>query len=167
MSAIAPALPAVPHRPATAAAPAPLATTDDLVSGRIAIEDVSPCLANGRLPAKAVPDEDFTVSATVFREGHGVLGARVVLHNPQGEPERWFPMREAVPGTDRWSATVAASAPGNLTFTIEAWSDPLADWLHEADVKIPAGLDTERVLAEGARLLDSVARGVPDSTGRE
>src|ERR1044072_2470502 len=126
MSAIAPALPARPQPPSTPAAPAPRAATDGLVSGRIAIEDVSPCLANGRLPAKAVPDEDFTVSATVFREGHGALGARVVLPDPQGEPERWFPMRETVPGTDRWSATVAARAPGKWTLTIEAWGDPLA-----------------------------------------
>ena len=45
--------------------------------GRIPILDVQPAEGCGRWPAKAVVGETFTVSATVFREGHDKLGAEV------------------------------------------------------------------------------------------
>jgi len=56
------------------------------VIGRIVISDVEPVLDCGRRPAKAVVGETFEVSATVFREGHEVPGAGVVLRGPEGVP---------------------------------------------------------------------------------
>ncbi|WP_442810850.1 maltotransferase domain-containing protein, partial [Streptomyces sp. Wh19] len=38
------------------------------------------------------------------------------------------------------------------TYTVEAWSDPVATWRQHAGIKIPAGIDTALVLAEGAAL---------------
>ncbi|MFB4310772.1 maltotransferase domain-containing protein, partial [Actinomadura sp. GTD37] len=43
--------------------------------GRIPILDVAPVVGCGRWPAKAVVGETVEVSATVFREGHEMLGA--------------------------------------------------------------------------------------------
>ncbi|NED74408.1 DUF3416 domain-containing protein, partial [Streptomyces sp. SID9944] len=73
----------------------------------------------------------------------------------------WTPMRELAPGTDRWGATVTAGEPGRWTYAVEAWSDPIATWRHHAKIKIPAGIDTELVLEEGARLHERAADGVP------
>ena len=56
-----------------------------MVIGRIPILDVAPVLECGRRPAKAVTGETFEVSATVFREGHEMLGAGVVLRGPGGD----------------------------------------------------------------------------------
>ncbi|NKZ07765.1 DUF3416 domain-containing protein, partial [Actinomadura latina] len=42
--------------------------------GRIPILDVAPVVGCGRWPAKAVVGETVEVSATVFREGHEMLG---------------------------------------------------------------------------------------------
>ncbi|WP_026404555.1 maltotransferase domain-containing protein, partial [Actinomadura rifamycini] len=53
--------------------------------GRVPIMDVEPVVGCGRWPAKAVVGETFEVSATVFREGHEMLGAAVVLRTPDGE----------------------------------------------------------------------------------
>ncbi|WP_279433115.1 maltotransferase domain-containing protein, partial [Actinomadura bangladeshensis] len=50
--------------------------------GRIPILDVAPVVGCGRWPAKAVVGETVEVSATVFREGHEMLGAAVVLRTP-------------------------------------------------------------------------------------
>ncbi len=50
---------------------------------------------------------------------------------------------------------------------MEAWSDPVTTWRHHAGIKIPAGIDTELVLAEGAALLERAAAGVPKKHGRE
>ncbi|MEU4933186.1 maltotransferase domain-containing protein, partial [Streptomyces yokosukanensis] len=130
--------------------------------GRIPVLDVRPVVQQGRRPAKSVTGEPFEVSATVFREGHDAVAANVVLRDPAGRPGPWTPMRELAPGTDRWGATVTAGEPGRWTYTVEAWSDPVATWRHHARIKIPAGIDTELVLQEGAGLYERAAAAVPD-----
>ncbi len=52
--------------------------------GRIVISDVSPVVSAGSWPAKAVVNERIPVSATIFREGHDLVGANVVVIDPQG-----------------------------------------------------------------------------------
>ncbi|MFE3250152.1 alpha-1,4-glucan--maltose-1-phosphate maltosyltransferase [Streptomyces sp. NPDC059209] len=135
--------------------------------GRIPVLDVRPLVNCGKRPAKAVSGETFQVTATVFREGHDAVGANVVLRGPDGRPGPWTPMRELAPGTDRWGADVTPTSEGRWTYKVEAWSDPLATWRHAAQIKIPAGIDTELVLAEGAALYERAAAGVPKRDGRE
>ena len=53
------------------------------VIGRIPILDVEPAVECGRRPARAVNGETFGVSATIFREGHGIINAGVVLRDPE------------------------------------------------------------------------------------
>ncbi|UFQ18159.1 MULTISPECIES: alpha-1,4-glucan--maltose-1-phosphate maltosyltransferase [Streptomyces] len=127
----------------------------------IPVLDVRPAVHCGRKPAKAVPGETFQVSATVFREGHEAVAANVVLRDPAGRPGPWTPMRELAPGTDRWGADVTPDAEGRWTFAVEAWGDPVSTWRHHARIKIPAGIDTDLVLEEGARLHERAAAGMP------
>lgn len=135
--------------------------------GRIPVLDVRPQVDCGRRPAKAVTGETFQVTATVFREGHDAVAANVVLRDPTGRPGPWTPMRELAPGSDRWGADVTPNAEGRWTYAVEAWSDPVATWRHTARIKIPAGIDTALVLAEGAELYERAAAGVPKRDGRE
>ena len=135
--------------------------------GRIPLLDIRPLIDCGRRPAKAVVGETFEVSATVFREGHDAVSANVVLRDPAGRSGPWTPLRELAPGTDRWGAEVTPTAPGRWSYTVEAWSDPVATWRQHARIKIPAGIDTDLVLEEGARLHERAATGVPKSDGRE
>ncbi|MEV7775706.1 alpha-1,4-glucan--maltose-1-phosphate maltosyltransferase [Kitasatospora sp. NPDC086791] len=127
--------------------------------GRIPITEVRPSVDQGRRPARAVPGEPFEVSATVFREGHEEIGAQVVLTGPDGLERPGVPMTEKVRGTDRWSAEVVLDPVGEWTFRVEVWSDPLATWRHAAEVKVPAGVDVELTLEEGAALLSRAALG--------
>ncbi|GLU46678.1 alpha-1,4-glucan--maltose-1-phosphate maltosyltransferase [Nocardiopsis ansamitocini] len=127
--------------------------------GRFPILDVSPVVEPGT--AKAVVGETFPVSATVFREGHDALSSGVVLYDPAGRRQPLVPLHELTPGTDRFGAEVTVTSEGRWSFSIEAWSDPYATWLHNAEIKVPIGQDVELVLEEGARLLDRVARRVP------
>ncbi|WP_381555111.1 alpha-1,4-glucan--maltose-1-phosphate maltosyltransferase [Streptomyces eurythermus] len=143
--------------------PAATAERPATALGRIPILDVRPVVQHGRRPAKAVTGESFEVTATVFREGHDAVAANVVLRDPAGRPGPWTPMRELAPGTDRWGATVTAGETGRWTYTVEAWSDPLTTWREHARIKIPAGIDTELVLTEGARLYERAAAGVPEA----
>ncbi|WND35056.1 alpha-1,4-glucan--maltose-1-phosphate maltosyltransferase [Streptomyces sp. BB1-1-1] len=164
-------MPATHHSSAPPAAPSqapPGAPPADgtTVVGRIPVLDVRPMVRQGRRPAKAVTGESFEISATVFREGHDAVAANVVLRDPRGRPGPWTPMRELAPGTDRWGATVTAGEPGLWSYTVEAWGDPVTTWRHHARIKIPAGMDTDLVLEEGARLYERAAADVPRSEDR-
>ncbi|MFG1999172.1 alpha-1,4-glucan--maltose-1-phosphate maltosyltransferase [Spirillospora sp. NPDC048911] len=129
--------------------------------GRIPVLDVEPQRSCGEWPAKAVVGEAFTVSATVFREGHEMLGAAVVLRTPDGEPLPLVKMIGHDDGTDRLHAEVTPTGPGHWHYRVEAWGDPIAHWRHDALIKIPRGQDVELMFAEGALLLQRAAEGVP------
>jgi starch synthase (maltosyl-transferring) len=135
------------------------------VIGRIPILDIEPVVECGRRPAKAVVGETFQVSATVLIEGHGVLGAGVVLRDPAGRTSPLAPMRELEPGTDRYGADVTVTAEGTWYFHVESWSDPIAHWHHDAAIKIPRGQDVELMLTEGALLFERAARSIRQPTG--
>jgi starch synthase (maltosyl-transferring) len=122
------------------------------------ISDVEPVIDCGRRPAKAVAGETFEVSATVFREGHELPGAGVVLRGPDGRRQPLARMREILPGLDRYAAEVTPDAEGRWRFHVEAWGDPIGHWRHDAGIKIPRGQDVELMLAEGAILFDRAAR---------
>ncbi|MEU8249890.1 alpha-1,4-glucan--maltose-1-phosphate maltosyltransferase [Nonomuraea sp. NPDC048916] len=128
--------------------------------GRIPITDVHPVVDCGQWPAKAVAGETFEVSATVFREGHDAVAAGVVLTAPDGQRGRLRPMHERAPGTDRWCVDVCLATEGDWLFRVEAWSDPIATWLHDAEIKIPRGMDTDLMCEEGARLFERAAKAV-------
>ena len=133
--------------------------------GRIPILDVEPTVECGRRTAKAVNGETFQVSATVIREGHGVLGAGVVLRDPSGRPGPLVRMRELVPGTDRFGADVTVTSEGTWYFHVESWADPIAQWAHDAGIKIPLGQDVELMLTEGAQLFERAARSIRQPPG--
>ncbi|MFF4523664.1 maltotransferase domain-containing protein, partial [Streptomyces bluensis] len=156
--------PAPPVRRESADPPSPAPQPPTI--GRIPVLDVRPLVHQGRRPAKAVVGEEFEISATVFREGHDAVAANVVLKDPEGRTGPWTPMRELAPGTDRWAATVSLPREGRWTYQVQAWGDPVTTWRHHARIKIPAGLDTDLVLEEGARLYERAAAGVPESQGR-
>ncbi|HEX6247408.1 MAG TPA: alpha-1,4-glucan--maltose-1-phosphate maltosyltransferase [Nocardioidaceae bacterium] len=129
--------------------------------GRIPIMDVAPVVDLGRYPAKAVVDEPFEVTALVFREGHDALSADVVLTDPDGERRPWVRMTKDPEKPDLWRAEVSADREGAWTFSVEGWSDPIATWRHNAEIKIPAEIDVELMFAEGVLLLERVRDDLP------
>ena len=131
--------------------------------GRIPILDVQPVVDCGLRPAKAVSGETFYVSATVFREGHEMLGTGVVLRRPDGRSEPLTAMRELAAGTDRYGAEVMVTSSGLWHFRVEAWGDPIAGWRRDAAIKVPLGLDTELMLTTGALLFERAARNIRPS----
>ena len=133
--------------------------------GRIPILDIEPVVECGRRPAKAVVGETFQVSATVFREGHGALGAGVVVRDPLGRPGPLVKMRLLTPGSDRYGAEVTVTGEGTWSFHVESWSDPIAAWDHDAGIKIPVGQDVELMLAEGALLFERAGRTIRQPPG--
>lgn len=135
---------------------------------RIAVTEVQPVLENGAWPAKAVENEAFPVTATVFREGHDAYSATALLIDPNGQVHQRVTMYEIMPGLDRYEAYLTAPYPGNWSFQIEGWSDPYATWCHEAAIKVKAFIDTELVLAQGAQVLkNALADPAHDESARQ
>jgi len=134
------------------------------VIGRIPILDIQPLVACGQRTAKAVVGETLPVSATVFREGHEMLGAGVVLRDPAGNCLPIVTMRELTAGTDRYGADVTPTTEGIWHFQVQAWGDPIAHWRHDAAIKVPIGQDVDLMLEEGALLFDRAASADEPST---
>jgi len=128
--------------------------------GRIPVLDVTPQLEGGRYPAKAAVGEPFEVTALVTREGHDAHAAEVVLIDPQGGRRAPLLMQRDPSEADRYHATVVADTEGAWGFEVHGWSDPYATWHHHAEIKVPAGIDTELMFTEGALLLEKAAEGL-------
>ncbi|ANH40275.1 Alpha-1,4-glucan:maltose-1-phosphate maltosyltransferase 1 [Nocardioides dokdonensis FR1436] len=135
--------------------------------GRIPVLDVMPLVDLGRRPAKATVGEPFPVTATVFREGHDKLSAEVVLTGPDGRRGDPVRMRPQDGPPDRYVAWVTPDREGAWTFEVQAWSDPLATWQHDAGLKIPAGVDVELMFTEGRLLLERVLADLPAGAADE
>jgi starch synthase (maltosyl-transferring) len=141
-------------------------TVTDVV-GRFGLSDIRPVVGSttsAEFPARAVVGEPIPVSAVVFREGHDLIAATVVLRDRAGKKVQVVRMEPGEPGTDRWHATVVANRPGPATFAVEAWSDPLGTWHHAVTVKIEAGQGAEDLANDfeaGARLFERLAKNLP------
>ncbi len=125
--------------------------------GRIPVVDVSPVVEGGRWPAKATVGEVVPVRATVFREGHDAVSATAVLVGPDRTDRCQVRMTLVEPGLDRWEARLVPDQPGAWGLRVDGWADPYATWLHDATIKVQAGIDVELMLLTGARLLQRAA----------
>ncbi|WP_062463700.1 maltotransferase domain-containing protein [Demequina soli] len=134
--------------------------------GRIPIVGVQPSLEEGRWPARAVVGEAVPITATIFREGHDAEGATVVITRPDGRHEK-MPMPLDDWGNSRYRAAFIPKHEGLHTFRVEAWSDPVATWLHAAEVKIHAGVDVQLMLDEGVLVLSRALHEVRHTPARK
>jgi starch synthase (maltosyl-transferring) len=131
------------------------------MTGRLGIDDVTPTVACGRYPAKAVVGEHIPVGATVWRDGHDAVSATVAWRGPGDRLARQARMTEVGVGLDRFATVIVPDVSGMWTYRVDAWSDPWATWLHTIEVKMAAGQDGPELandLETGARLLERVSR---------
>jgi starch synthase (maltosyl-transferring) len=123
---------------------------------RIPVTDISPTVFFGGefVPVKAIAGEEIPVSATIFREGHDLLGADVVLYDSQGRELSRSVMHEQWHGGDRYQGSVRIPAQGDFTFTIDSYDHPFATWIHDAEIKIPADIDAELMCTIGRLIFE-------------
>ncbi|NBU85553.1 MAG: alpha-1,4-glucan--maltose-1-phosphate maltosyltransferase [Actinobacteria bacterium] len=140
--------------PENAVSQAPLPA--HLEFGRIPVLDVSPTVAGGTRPVKAVLNETFQVRARVFREGHDAVAAEVILINPAGLETLRIPMNQAGYEHEEKGAQVKLGELGLWHYRVDAFSDPIATWIHRATVKIPAGVDVDVEYQEGVLLINQM-----------
>jgi starch synthase (maltosyl-transferring) len=125
--------------------------------GRITIDAVGPATPAREFPAKAVVGEVVTVRATIFQDGHDLIGARARWRRAGKRTWHTAPMKDLATGMDDWAGTFSPSVVGAHEFVIEAWKDRFATWRHDVEIKAAVGDDIELELEEGARILESLA----------
>ncbi|MEO7124374.1 MAG: alpha-1,4-glucan--maltose-1-phosphate maltosyltransferase [Lacisediminihabitans sp.] len=130
--------------------------------GRIPIRQLSPQQPENLWPAKACVGEVVPFKATVFKEGHDVIGVDLLLTDPGGT-QSVHRMSAGDEGTDRWQVDALLDAPGDWSWSVQAWLDEWATWLHIAEIKVPAGIDVQVTLTMGAQLLARASAAAPDN----
>jgi starch synthase (maltosyl-transferring) len=133
--------------------------------GRIPIRHLAPQQPEDRWPSKAFAGEVVPFAATIFREGHDILGADLVMRSPDGTVSE-HPLHMRAAGTDRWETDAIVEQEGTWHWHVRAYTDDWATWHHNARVKIEADVDVEVMLLAGAELLDrahALAKGSADA----
>ncbi|MGH2428753.1 MAG: alpha-1,4-glucan--maltose-1-phosphate maltosyltransferase [Candidatus Limnocylindria bacterium] len=137
---------------AEARADAPEPSAEQIGTRRaIVIERPRPELDGGRHPVKRVVGDSLLVTADIFADGHGLLGAALLLRADDEEAWRESPMRPI--DDDRWSGTIELTRNRWHRYTIEAWRDAFGTWRGGLVTKIDAGVKVPTELAEGRVLL--------------
>jgi len=119
---------------------------------RIQIQNITPLVDCGRYPVKACVGDEVRVEATIFRDGHEVLGAALRTKGPGATRWRETPMDDL--GNDRWAATFVPNSCGRWSYRVEGWVDPVRSFQWELRRKVEGGQkDLSSELAEAALLL--------------
>ncbi len=126
--------------------------------GRIPIRNLQPTQPEGPWPSKAYAGEVVPFSATIFREGHDAIGAQLELTDPNGT-KRTIDLRETAHGSDVWRTEVRLDIEGTWTYRVRSFADDWGTWLHAAEVKTAAGVDSELMCQMGVLLLDRALGG--------
>ncbi|MFM6982395.1 MAG: alpha-1,4-glucan--maltose-1-phosphate maltosyltransferase [Microbacteriaceae bacterium] len=126
--------------------------------GRIPIRNLQPAQPEGPWPSKAYVGEVVPFSATIFREGHDLIGAQLELTDPDGV-KRTIELSETARGSDMWRTEVRLDIQGTWTYRIRSYADDWATWLHAAEIKTAAGVDSELMCQIGIELLDRALGG--------
>ncbi|TAL45590.1 MAG: DUF3416 domain-containing protein, partial [Salinibacterium sp.] len=124
------------------------------------MRDLAPQQPGNLWPAKAFAGEVVPFAATIFREGHDAIGAQLLLTDPSGKRST-HRMFATSPGTDRWQTEVLLDHEGEWSWRIRAFADEWATWLHNAEIKIPAGVDVELMIELGRGVLERAGSKKP------
>jgi starch synthase (maltosyl-transferring) len=128
------------------------------VRGRLVIEDIHPRTPECGYSAKAVVGEAVPVRAAIFKDGHDLLAARVLLFaEGSSRPDQVAPLRPE--DNDEWTGVVVPRRLGRHRLVVQAWTDRHATWAHKVRAKLDAGQGIEVELAEGELLLGGVEPG--------
>ncbi|MBN1596143.1 alpha-1,4-glucan--maltose-1-phosphate maltosyltransferase [candidate division FCPU426 bacterium] len=120
----------------------------------VIIENISPCIDNGRFPAKAEQGRVFTVEADIFKDGHDIIKA-ALWHRPANQ-KKWQTAVMTLKDNDRWQGSFTPDQNLFYQYTIAAWMDPVATWLDHVEKKAGRYPNIQSEADEGLRLLDEM-----------
>ena len=124
---------------------------------RIAIEAITPQVDHGRYPVRRVVGELVTIEADLVADGHDKLAGEVLVRPADAMEGQAYPL--TLIANDRWRAQVPLERMGRYVYTVSAWKDAFASFVHEVREKHAAGIPTRLELQEGLALVAEAAPG--------
>jgi starch synthase (maltosyl-transferring) len=122
----------------------------------LTIECVTPELDCGRYPVKRCVGDVLQVGADVFKDGHDVLAAQIVVRAP--DDPAWSALMRYDQDVDRWFGEFPLDRIGRWHYTVEAWTDAWETWRTGFRKKVDAGVDVRVELKEAAQLIRAASR---------
>jgi len=136
-------------------------TSADPTGPRFRIEDIYPCIDNGRYAVKRVVGEVIDIWADLIADGHDAIAASIRWRPEDATDWHSAPMK--LFGNDRWTGTILPTQTGRSAFQIEVWSDRYSSWRKGFLLKQDAGQDVTVDAREGAELIAELSpRNWPD-----
>ncbi|MEY3430379.1 MAG: hypothetical protein RJB30_311 [Actinomycetota bacterium] len=119
--------------------------------GRFPILDIAPVTLFGGefVGAKAIPNEQIPIGATIIREGHDSFEAFAILVDPKGKAVQKVAMREIWPKSARYEAFLKPTSIGTWTFRIEVVAENPGEFKRElvsTSESFPIRVERERAL---------------------
>jgi starch synthase (maltosyl-transferring) len=125
---------------------------DFLLLPRLVIENVSPLVDAGRYALKRTVGDAVEVGADIFKDGHDLISARVVVKGPGDSNFAAYPLEHDY-ASDRWTGRFTVDRVGRWEMAVEAWPDVFRTWRSALEKRIEAGQDVRPELLEGAALV--------------
>jgi len=122
---------------------------------RVVIENLRPCVDNGRFPIKRVIGESVKVEADILCDGHDQLDA-VLLYRHSAESQ-WHKVTMHLLSNDLWQATFPVTELGTYLYRVEARVDHFGTWQHDLAKRFADGQNLEVEREIGAHLLEAAA----------
>ncbi|MCB0176064.1 MAG: alpha-1,4-glucan--maltose-1-phosphate maltosyltransferase [Anaerolineae bacterium] len=121
----------------------------------LVIENVKPSVDDGRFPIKRVVGDTLTVTATIFRDGHGKI-VPLLKYKEKCSDQAWteVEMKSTNPGLDLWQGSFNLEKNTRYLYTVEAFTDIYLSWLIDATKKFDDGQDIASDLLEGQQHLE-------------
>ncbi|MCB0179689.1 MAG: alpha-1,4-glucan--maltose-1-phosphate maltosyltransferase [Anaerolineae bacterium] len=125
----------------------------------LVIENVKPSVDDGRFPIKRVVGDTLTVTATIFRDGHGKI-VPLLKYKEKCSDQAWteVEMKSTNPGLDLWQGSFNLEKNTRYLYTVEAFTDIYLSWLIDATKKFDDGQDIASDLLEGQQHLEETLR---------
>lgn len=130
---------------------------EENAKSRVIIENVQPCVDDGRYPAKRTVGETVEVTADIFGDGHDHIRAEVLYRNVNDK--NWSTVEMISAGNDAWKASFTVKEKTSYVFAVQAWVDHFETWFDGFKKKAAARVDVKVELMEGVAFLKKLAGG--------
>ena len=128
---------------------------------RIVLRDLRP-LIPGRGRAKAIVGRPLPVEVTAFRDGHGILAARVRWRAVGADDDGWCTAALTPAIDDRFVGTATCAEIGDYELVVDCWTDRYASWRRDLVAWMGAGDDLSAEFEVGAEILSELLADLDD-----
>ena len=125
---------------------------------RIIIENVKPQLDGGVFYIKRIVNQNVSVSANIFSDGHDVIACCVKFKHEL--EKKWSEVRMSPTENDEWSVDFKVTKQGVYSYFIEGWVDYALNWQHGTERKIKDNQHVKSELLEGAEYCFAILKEV-------